>query len=111
MCIRDRAVTVQGFYSALQLAIWPLNSDSNEPGQAYVSTTIADVEKGVYEATADALRRSAKAKARAKATADFLDFLGDNRPWRLQNVDFTEGGYAGAYKTSLENAVPAARCV
>lgn len=95
---------IQDFYQELQLVVWPLNLANNEPEQARISTTISDVQKGVYESTADDLRIAAKAKARNKATNDFLAFLGPDYQgtWWLHSADFREQSYSGLLKTSVE---------
>lgn len=99
---------VQGFYQDLQQAIWPLHTEGNDESGWNIATTINNVVKGVYETTADAMRRLAKGNARNKATADFIDFLGTTfqGTWRLQRVDFTQKNYNGVYTSSVEKVVP-----
>ncbi len=100
---------IQNFYAELQKLLWPLNQPGNEANHNRLSAIISDVEKGIYENTADALRIAGKAKAQTKATQDFLAFLGPNYQgvWHLQSVDFRERDYSGSYKVALESAIPA----
>ncbi len=99
---------VQGFYQDLQQAVWPLHTEGNEDSGWNVTTAIENVVKGVYEATADTMRRWAKSNARNKVTADFIDFLGPDfkGTWHLQRVDFTKKDYSGVYTSSVEKVAP-----
>ncbi len=99
---------IQSFYSELQETIWNLNHIESGDVPSVVSTNISSIEKGIYEETADYLRTSAKAIAQAKATNDFLAFLGPNYwgAWYLQTVDFRETDYSNL-KVAVDNyAVP-----
>lgn len=95
---------IQAFYARLQTAIWPLNHVDVGHELSHVITKIESIEKGIYEETADDLRIAAKIKAQAKATKDFLAFLGADYKgtWWLQSVDFREGNHASYYKESLD---------
>lgn len=99
--------SVQSFYSELQQKTWPLNYSLDDT-KARVATSITNIVKGVYEATADQLRIAAKAKARAKAEGDFLAFLGPNfqGTWYLRSADFRENNYGYALKVGVESANP-----
>ena len=98
---------VQKFYQDLQVMIWPLNREANLDQPWYVEANVNRVEKGVFEATADSMRRIAKNKAKDKATSDFIDFLGEDfkGTWRLQKVDFTQRQYSDVYTSSVEKAI------
>jgi hypothetical protein len=100
-------VSIQNFYGELQQAIWPLNLSEENEYPSRVTTTVNSIEKGIFEDTADSLRIAAKAKAREKATTDFLAFLGEDYlgGWYLQTVDFREGS-PNYYRTSVD-AIPA----
>lgn len=102
------ADAIQDFYSRLQSAVWPLSHIEVGDVPARVTTNIINIEKGLYEETADNLRIAAKAKAQDKATQDFLAFLGADYQgvWYLQSVDFRERDYSLNYRTSVE-AYPA----
>ncbi|MCA9506917.1 MAG: hypothetical protein KC505_00670 [Myxococcales bacterium] len=99
--------TVQNFYQELQQAIWPLHTEGDENNLNHVTSGIDNIYKGVYEHTADNMRRIARRVAQKKATDDFIDFLGDDfqGQWRLQKVDFIQRGYSDFTSKSV---VPAA---
>jgi hypothetical protein len=94
---------IQSFYNQIQRQVWALNTNNN------VNTTVTNIEKGIYEQTADELRRLAKAKALDKAKKDFLFFLGADYEgtWYLQSVDFREGSHNYAeLRSSVDSIAP-----
>lgn len=96
--------SIQAFYADLQAVVWPLNQESLGDLNSRYSTTISNIEKGLYEETADSLRVLAKNLAREKATKDFLSTLGEDfsRGWYLISADYREQDHSNYYRSNVE---------
>lgn len=94
---------IQGFFNDLQIAISPLNFTDDSETDAYVTTKISSVQKGVWEETSELLRINAKLKAKAKATRDFLAILREDYQgwWHLHSVDFGSRNYSDVLPVAI----------
>lgn len=90
---------IQNIFEDLQGVIALANYTNADDVNSWVGGQIASVQKGIFAETAEVLRIQAKAKAQARATRDFLAFLGPNYTswWRLQSVDFTASNPYGLF--------------
>jgi hypothetical protein len=99
---------IQAFHEQLESLVWSLNRNHNNNALAQVNTKVNNIQKGIYDETADQIRRDAKALALKKATEDFKYFLGAEYRgrWYLQSVDFREGNDFSNNRLYVSAAIP-----